>query len=101
MNPKAAGLIVLGIIVVVTILAILFVWWVSHQAGVRRTTYKEMQERLARQEKELDLATNALDDISAESDNYRDFQNPESILAVKIRERIRQYNTDKREQKKR
>lgn len=100
MNPKAVGLIILGIVVVVTILAILFIWWVSHQAGVRRSTYKEMQERLARREKELDLATNALDDISTESDNYRDFQNPESILAVNIRKRIREYEQDKRGMKK-
>lgn len=101
MNPKAVGLIVLGVIVVVCLLVWLTVWWLGRQAGVRRSAYNEMKERLNQEIALFSLATNALDDLLCESDSYRDFQDPNSILAMKIRERIRQYNDDKRELKQR
>jgi hypothetical protein len=87
MNPKAVALIVFGIIVVITLLIGLFVWWVGQRSGVRRADYKRMQ-------RQLNAAETALDSIGREADLYREL---ESMLATQVRTHISGYNQKQRE----
>lgn len=84
MNPKAYALIVLGVIAVIALLVWLFIWWVGRQAGVRQKDYKFANDQYA-------LAREELDKISIELDNYRDFQDPDSVLATTLRTSLREY----------
>lgn len=70
--------------VAVGLLIWLIIWWVGRQAGVRQKDYKfaNAQYELAREE---------LDKIVKELDDYRDFQDPDSVLATTLRKSLREY----------
>lgn len=89
MNPRAAFMIILAVVVVLALLAWLAIWWVGRQAGVRRAEYRRVKA-------ERDLAVNALERIDEIADAYRDLLgSAEGPLATQVRQIVR-YNRQKR-----
>ncbi len=84
MNPKAVLLISLVVLAAFALLLWLIIWWVGRQAGVRQKDYKFANEHYK-------LARAELDKIIGELDNYRDFQDPDSVLANTLRTSLRTY----------
>jgi len=88
-NPRAAFLIILVVVVAMALFAWLIVRWVGRQAGVRRAEYRRMKA-------ERDLAINALERIDEIADAYRDLLgSAEGPLAIQVRQIVR-YNRQKR-----
>lgn len=86
-NPKAAALIVLGVVVVAAVLIGLGYWLVTRNAGIRRREYAAMRT-------ERNNAWRALNNVEDEAATYADI---DSVLASKIRTIIRAHNEEKME----
>jgi hypothetical protein len=82
-NPRAAGLIIAGVVVVVLLLVGLAIWWVGRQAGVRRSEFR-------RASSELDLVVSALERIDEAADTHRDLFGADGALASQVRQIVRE-----------
>lgn len=88
MKPIIVFAMVAGVVAALVLLYFLAVWLISRSAGVR-------QAELKRVTAERDLAVGAVNEIDVKTDLYRDYRDPNSILATEIRDIIRTYHTER------
>lgn len=87
MNPKLAGLIILGVIIVAGIIISLGIWLVQRNAGVRQAEYKKMR-------KERNAAEDAVKEVEKLVNQYREIDHP---LASALRPTLDAYTEKKME----
>lgn len=83
MNPRAAALIIAGVVVAVALLVWLVVWWIGRRAGIRRSEFRRLNS-------ERDLVVTALERIDEAADAHRDLFGVDGALASQVRQIVRE-----------